>query len=166
MGTEMGLDKAAHLRARKILDFTPDRAPSVKAACACARTALRFVPEGEERPRLAIVAAEAWAENPTSDDLLDAALAASHAAGVFACGVPQGVGEDAAAYAAYATNLIMFDPTEAPTLTINAIVEARAHAADLVRHAHDSGVRAAYEALRYDTKREMDEIVRRYTINA
>lgn len=31
------------------------------AACACARTALRFVPDGERRPRLAIEAVEKWA---------------------------------------------------------------------------------------------------------
>ncbi len=32
----------------------------VWSACACARDALRFVPEGEERPRLAIEASERW----------------------------------------------------------------------------------------------------------
>lgn len=33
----------------------------VLAACACARQALRYIPEGEDRPRLAIATAEAWA---------------------------------------------------------------------------------------------------------
>ena len=44
------------------------RAPQpalVRAAVACVRPALRFVPEGEDRPRLAVEAAEAWADEPT-----------------------------------------------------------------------------------------------------
>jgi len=40
----------------------------VRAACACARTALRFVPDGEDRPRLAIRAAKRWANNPTEEN--------------------------------------------------------------------------------------------------
>lgn len=43
----------------------PSHQTVVRLACACARRALRYVPEGEERPRLAIEAAEAWAVNPT-----------------------------------------------------------------------------------------------------
>lgn len=39
------------------------------AACACARTALKYVPVGEDRPRLAIEAAEKWVHNPTSKNL-------------------------------------------------------------------------------------------------
>jgi hypothetical protein len=33
----------------------------VLAGCACARTALKYIPEGEDRPRVAIETAEAWA---------------------------------------------------------------------------------------------------------
>jgi len=33
----------------------------VEAACACARTALQYVPSGEENPRRALETAEAWA---------------------------------------------------------------------------------------------------------
>ena len=56
----------------------------VLAACACARTALKYVPAGEERPRLAIEAAERWADNPTEKNKAaawaagDAAWAAAH----------------------------------------------------------------------------------------
>src|SRR5690242_11317253 len=39
----------------------PTRQQVVLAACACARTALRFVKEGEERPLRAIETAEKWA---------------------------------------------------------------------------------------------------------
>ena len=52
----------------------------VLAACACARRALRFVPEGEDRPRLAIEAAERWAAEPTKDNQRAAAAAEAAAA--------------------------------------------------------------------------------------
>lgn len=39
----------------------PRRQPLVLAACECARLALRHVPSGEDRPRLAIEMAERWA---------------------------------------------------------------------------------------------------------
>src|SRR3990167_1741763 len=37
----------------------------VRAAAACVRPVLRFVPAGESRPQRAVDAAEAWAEKPT-----------------------------------------------------------------------------------------------------
>jgi hypothetical protein len=45
--------------------------------CACARTALRYVPAGEERPRLAIECAERYARGLAADDELAAARAAA-----------------------------------------------------------------------------------------
>src|SRR3990167_5652843 len=54
------------------------RAPQpalVRAAVACVRPALRFVPEGEDRPSLAVEAAEAWADEPTERNRLRAAEA-------------------------------------------------------------------------------------------
>jgi hypothetical protein len=39
----------------------------VLAACDCARTALRHVPPGEDRPRLAIETAEAWCRGEVTD---------------------------------------------------------------------------------------------------
>lgn len=38
----------------------------VKAACAVAKTALKFISEGEDRPRLCIEAIEDWCDNPTA----------------------------------------------------------------------------------------------------
>src|SRR5271165_5649285 len=38
----------------------------VLAACACARISLKYVPAGENRPRLAIEAAEGWAAGRVS----------------------------------------------------------------------------------------------------
>lgn len=52
----------------------------VRAACACARRALVYTPSGEERPRLAIEAAEAWTENPNDATAADAARAAADVA--------------------------------------------------------------------------------------
>ena len=46
----------------------------VLVACKCARTVLHLVPPGEDRPRLAVEAAEAWAANPSAAS--DAAWAA------------------------------------------------------------------------------------------
>lgn len=41
----------------------------VLACCACARTALKYVSAREDRPRLAIEAAERWANDPTPENL-------------------------------------------------------------------------------------------------
>ena len=58
-----------------------DRTVLVLAACACARTALKYVPDGEDRPRIAIETAEAWVRGEaTIDQILSAAYAARVAA--------------------------------------------------------------------------------------
>jgi len=61
-----------------------DRKLIVLAACDCARTALRFVPAGETRPREAIETAEAWCRGEATinqvRDAAHAAYAAAHAA--------------------------------------------------------------------------------------
>jgi hypothetical protein len=53
-----------------LLKHTPrdegDHQKIVLVACGIARTVLYLVPQGEDRPRLAIEAAEAWAANPTA----------------------------------------------------------------------------------------------------
>ena len=72
-----------------------ERKVLVRIACDCARTALRFVPEGEDRPRLAIEAAERWTQDEaTIDEVRVAAYAAADAAADAANAA------DAAAYAA------------------------------------------------------------------
>ena len=67
-----------------------ERKVLVRIACDCARTALRFVPEGEDRPRLAIETAERWTRNEATID--EVRVAAAYAAAYAAA--------DAAAYAA------------------------------------------------------------------
>jgi hypothetical protein len=73
-----------------------ERKVLVRIACDCARTALRFVPEGEDRPRLAIETAERWTRNEATIDEVRAAAAAAAYAAAYA------VADAAAAYAAYA----------------------------------------------------------------
>jgi hypothetical protein len=76
----------------------------VRLACQCARTALQYVPNGEDRPRLAIEAAERWADNPTESNRL-AAWAAARAAGDAAGAAARAAGDaagDAAGAAAWA----------------------------------------------------------------
>jgi hypothetical protein len=50
----------------------------VRVACKIARLVLKYVPQGEERPRLAIEAAERWADDPTEANLI--AVRQAHAA--------------------------------------------------------------------------------------
>ena len=64
---------AAHTPANKHVDI-------VRAACDCARLVLYLIPPEEDRPRLAIEAAERWSHAPNSDNL-SVAWAAALAAG-------------------------------------------------------------------------------------
>jgi hypothetical protein len=51
--------------------------------CDCSATALKYIPKGENRPRLAIEAARRYADNPTEENCLacDTAAEAAGAAG-------------------------------------------------------------------------------------
>ncbi len=81
-----------------------ERKVLVRIACDCARTVLRFVPEGEERPRLAIEAAERWTrDEATIDEVRAAAYAAADAAdAAYAAADAAYDAADAAYAAAYA----------------------------------------------------------------
>ena len=63
-----------------------ERKVLVRIACDCARTALRFVPEGEDRPRLAIEAAERWTRGEATID--EVRVAAAYAAAYAAARLP------------------------------------------------------------------------------
>ncbi len=54
----------------------------VRAGCACARTVLNRIPEGEERPRRAIEAAEAWSYGQVPLDAVRQASVAAYAASI------------------------------------------------------------------------------------
>jgi hypothetical protein len=94
---ELMLRIAAHVVSRQDL---------VLATCAVARTALKYVPKGELRPRIAIETAERWArgeatieEVKTAADAADDAAAATNAAVAYAYAPYYAAN---AAYAAYA----------------------------------------------------------------
>ena len=78
----------------------------VRVACECARLALKYVPEGEERPRIAIETAEKWSGGmATLREVEDAAYAASvYAASADAASASADAADaaSASAYVAYA----------------------------------------------------------------
>lgn len=74
-----------------------DRRDLVRAAAACARLVLPMVPEGEERPRRAIEAAEAWADAEPGS-----AVQAAAAGAAWAAQAAQAAARAAAAWAAAA----------------------------------------------------------------
>ena len=86
-----------------------DRKTIVRVACACARTSLRFVPEGEDRPRLAIETAERWCDDrATIEEVRAAAYAAAYAAAAAYADA-----DDAAYAAAYAAAAAYADDADA-----------------------------------------------------
>jgi len=70
----------------------------VLAACACVETALKYVPAGEDRPRLAIEVARRWAAGGAEIAEVRKAASAASAAAAYAAYAASA----AAAYAAYA----------------------------------------------------------------
>jgi Imm-5 like putative immunity protein len=85
----------------------------VLAACACARTALQYVPKGDTRPLKAIETAEAWCRGEATieqvwearrDTYAAAAAAAAYAADAAAYAAAAADAADAAAYAAAAAD--------------------------------------------------------------
>ena len=85
--------------AGKVCRTLPQRKRLVLAACACARTALRYVKVGEKRPRAAIRTAERWAHGDRSVSLQDVRSAAY---AVYAAASAAASSSAAAAYAVYA----------------------------------------------------------------
>jgi len=104
-----------------------DRKLLVLAACGCARTALKYIPAGEDRPRIAIETAEAWTRGEAT---IDQVRTAAHAAAAYA-----DAADAAAAYAADAAYAAAADAADAADA-------AAAYAADAAD--------AAYAAARKD----------------
>mgnify|MGYP001608780356 CR=1 FL=1 len=111
-----------------------DRRLIVRAAARCAKTALQFVPEGEDRPRLAIEAAFAWADDPSEVNLQRCREAARNAATAYATDAAYAAYD--AAYAAYAAAYAAYDAAY-----------AAAYAA-----AYDAAYAAAYAAAKEDER--------------
>jgi hypothetical protein len=76
-----------------------DRRLIARAAAACAETALQYVPAGEDRPRLAIEAVRAWADDPTEANL-ERVRIARRAAAYAAYAATDASSASSAAYAA------------------------------------------------------------------
>lgn len=90
-----------------------DRRLLVRAACDCARLALVHVPAGEDRPRLAIEAAERWCDGLATIEDVRASASAAYAAAAYAysayaysayAAAESAASAAAAAYAAYAAD--------------------------------------------------------------
>ena len=122
-----------------------DRKLVVLAACDCAETALKFVPAGEDRPRIAIETARKWASGEaTAIKEVRADAADAYAAYAYAAYAD-------AAYAAYAA----------------AAYAAAAYAADAAAayaaaaYASDATHAAAYAAARQPSLKESARLVRK-----
>ena len=83
------------------LPWSDKRKALVLATCECARLSLKYVPKGEERPRIAIETAEAWTRGEaTREEVKRAAADAADAAAYAAAAAAYAA--DAAYAAAYA----------------------------------------------------------------
>ena len=114
-----------------------DRRMMVRTAAACAETALRYVPGGEDRPRLAIEAARRWADEPTEKNRQAARQAA--------------YGAYDAAYAAYRAYDAAYDAAYAAYGAYDAAYAAAYAAYDGAYDAYgaDDAYEAAYGAAAY-----------------
>jgi len=126
-----------------------DRKTIVLAACDCAETALVHIPEGEDRPRLAIETARRWCRGETTIDDVLAASDAAYAAAAYAAARAAGVAPDAyaayayaayaadaaaaCAYAAYAAAYAGAAAAAAADVAVGGRVESLARSADIAR---------------------------------
>ena len=118
-----------------------DRKKLVLAACACARTALKYIPAGEDRPRIAIETAEAWTRGEATIEQVRTATHAAHAAAHAAYTAHAAYVADAAAQAAYAA-YAAHSAYAADAATYAAYAAYAAHSSP----AADAAAQAAYAA--------------------
>jgi hypothetical protein len=120
----------------------------VLAACACAETALKYIPAGEDRPRLAIEVARRWAAGGAEIAEVRQAAADAYAS--------------ASAYAAYSA-----DAAYAAGYAAGYAAYAAAYDADAVSDASAAAAYAAAAAAAYGndastrSRKELADIVRR-----
>jgi hypothetical protein len=140
-----------------------DRNALVLAACACARTALKHVPKGEQRPLRAIETAEAWTRGEATIEQVRAArdeawryrAAADAAAAAAAAYAYAYAAADADAYAdAYADAA-----ADADAYAAAAAADAYAAAADAYAYAYAA---AAWNAARLKAYKKMAPLVREH----
>ena len=125
---------------REISPNSPEHKRLVFTTCQCARLALRYVPEGEERPRQAIEIAEAWTRgDATIEAVRSAAQAAAQAATYAAAHAASDATQAAvyyatyAAYAAQATYAVTYDSDAASHAIYAAFFTSLEESANIVR---------------------------------
>jgi hypothetical protein len=129
----------------------PTRQQVVLLACDCAETALKYVPEGEDRPRQAILTTRAWARGEASIEQVRAAAYAAYAyvANAAYAAYAAAYAANAAARAAYDAAYAAADAADAARAAANAAAYDAANAA-----AYDAADAAAadagYEAVFWD----------------
>jgi len=131
-----------------------DHVKLVRCACEIARTVLHMVPAGEDRPRLAIEAAERWCNDPTeanksdaanaANDAYDAADNARTAADAYAYAAASAASR-AAVYASAASRVDDAAAARAAAAAVYAVDDAAANA-DAVSSAASAASRAASRA--------------------
>ena len=124
-----------------------ERKVLVRIACDCARTALRFVPEGEDRPRLAIEAAERWTQDEATIDEVRVAAYAAYVAAEAAY-VAYVAADAYAAYAAYAAANAAYVAADADAAAADAV--AAYAAADARKQANIQVCQIIRTHLRYE----------------
>jgi hypothetical protein len=115
----------------------PSRKTVVLCTCDCAETSLQFVPEKENRPKIAIQTARKWAEGKASK--IECGKAADAASAAYAAYADAAA--DAAAYAAFAVYADASSAAYASSASVYA-----AHAAHAAAHAVYVVSAASYSA--------------------
>ena len=110
-----------------------DRKKLVLAACACARTALKYVPVGEDRPRIAIETAEAWTRGEATIEQVRTVTHAAHAAAHAAYTAHAAYVADAAAQAAHSAYAADAATYAAYAVAAHSSLAAQKQMADIVR---------------------------------
>jgi len=129
----------------------------VLAACACAETALKHVPVGEDRPAQAIQTARAWVRGTTTLEEVSAASAAAAAASADAYAASAAA---AAAYAA-AANAANADAANAAAAYAAAANAANADAANAAAAYAAADTAYAYTDAQTAARKRLATIVRR-----
>jgi hypothetical protein len=121
-----------------------DHKSIVRAACACARTALKYVPEGENRPLRAIETTEAWCRGEAT---IEQVLTASHAAAAYAAHAAFGYSASASAASASASAASAAASANRAAAAAAATTNA-AHAATYATHAATTNAAACAKLVR------------------
>jgi hypothetical protein len=111
----------------------PSRKTVVLCTCDCAETSLQFVPEKENRSKIAIQTARDWAEGKATkiecEKAADAAHAAAHAAYADAAAAAAAAAAHAAAAAAHAVSSASYDGSYAAAASASSAASAASSAA-------------------------------------